>query len=328
MCPDLFVNAYPSVCGFTCGHYRSQQRQWTRKQHHLVLTRHCIAPAHKDRGRSRGQDSDKMSVCTNCVQPYIQSDIDAIIHDDDDIPAVNRRMSRKSEFGNCGNHWLSPVMLRCYMWKRRDWIENDWASLRPCCLEDLLSWLVPPGHWWRFAQVARHLRRDLYVAVCSFLGVCVGRVCDMVSNHSLVCTEQPLQASESTHTKSNIAMAEISELAVACKYQWLVGRGRCAHPSLSFQIQKGITAARNDSDCRKLLGNFTLSKPQWSCDEGWNPTNQTLFEFYPNGAWWPFRFSRLLESAVTPSKHIQPHRNDMSPANGVRKREGKCPRSS
>jgi len=214
-------------------------------------------------------------------------------------------MSRKSEFGNCGNHWLSPVMLRCYMWKRRDWIENDWASLRPCCLEDLLSWLVPPGHWWRFAQVARHLRRDLYVAVCSFLGVCVGRVCDMVSNHSLVCTEQPLQASESTHTKSNIAMAEISELAVACKYQWLVGRGRCAHPSLSFQIQKGITAARNDSDCRKLLGNFTLSKPQWSCDEGWNPTNQTLFEFYPNGAWWPFRFSRLLESAVTPTKYIQ-----------------------
>jgi len=62
--------------------------------------------------------------------------------------------------------------------------------------------------------------------------------------------------------------------------------------------------------------------------EGWNPTNQTLFEFCPNGAWWPFRFSCLLESAVTPTKYIQPHRHDMSSANRVRKREGKCPRGS
>jgi len=68
-----------------------------------------------------------------------------------------------------------------------------------------------------------------------------------------------------------------------------------------------------------------LPSPNGAVTEGWNPTNQTLFEFCPNGAWWPFRFSLLLESAVTPTKYIQP---DMSPANEVRKREGKCPRGS
>jgi len=40
------------------------------------------------------------------------------------------------------------------------------------------------------------------------------------------------------------------------------------------------------------------------------------------------RFSRLLESVVTPTKYIQPHRDDITPAIWVRKKEGKCPRGS
>ena len=136
-------------------------------------------------------------------------------------------------------------------WKR-------WASLRPCCLEDLLSWLVPPGHWWRFAQVARHLRRDLYVAVCSFLGVCVGRVCGMVSNNSLLCTRTTTPSIGNYTYKSNIAMAEISELAVDTNYWFSIflflvlhwfSKQRC----ICAQTRKGVTAARNDSDCNFVL---------------------------------------------------------------------------
>ena len=73
-----------------------------------------------------------------------------------------------------------------------------------------------------------------------------------------------------------------------------------------------------------VMGHFTPPNPHWNCDARVKSYQPNILLVLPQ---WRLMLvlTRLLENAVTPTKRIQPHREDLSPTNGVQKREDKCP---